>query len=284
MLSACSKTTLNNGLVMPLIGLGTFLATPDEVRVAIPYALDAGYRHIDTAAIYRNESAIGEALKDRGIKREDLFITSKVPPSHLSFDGATESCLTSLKDLEVDYLDLLLIHWPSKAKLKKESSKHAAFREGAWEALETLYAQGKCKAIGVSNYTLDHLIQMESYCQVMPAVNQVECHPYLQQKPLREWCKKKGILVEAYTSLGQGELLRDAVVKGIAAKHSRTPAQVLLRWGLQSDLAVIPKSVTKERIESNIQLYDFSLDEGDMNSLATLERNHHYCWDPTDIP
>jgi len=286
------QATLNNGVIMPLVGLGTFQANSEEAKLAVSWALDAGYRRIDTAAIYRNEAAIGEALQlqqqkeERGkkIKREDIFITSKVPPTLLSFDGATQSCLSSLVDLKTNYLDLLLLHWPAKSGIKKESAEHFAYRKSAWEALETLYAQGKCRAIGVSNYTVQHLEQMEAYTRIKPAVNQVECHPCLQQDALRKYCNAKGILVEAYTSLGQGQLLEDPVVAEVARKYKRSPAQILLRWGLQHNLAVIPKSVTKERIIANYNLFDFAIRDDDLAALDTLERNLHYCWDPSDIP
>jgi len=167
--------------------------------------------------------------------------------------------------------------------LKKESAEHAVARKEAWRALETLYEKGKCKAIGVSNYTLKHLEQMASYWQTKPAVNQVECHPFLQQNELRAWCKLNGIFVEAYSSLGTGELLKNEVVTTIAAKYRRTPAQMLLRWGLEQSLAVIPKSINTERIKSNIEVFDFSLQSCDFEALNKLECNHHYCWDPTDV-
>lgn len=268
---------------MPLVGLGTFQAHSEDVQRAVSDALDVGYLRIDTASIYRNEKFIGQALAARGIKREDVFITSKIPPAALSFEATTQSCLTSLSDLQVDYVDLMLIHWPAKSGLKKDSPKHAESRKEAWQALEALYDQGKCRAIGVSNYTVDHLTQMQTYWRIKPAVNQVECHPLLQQTHLREWCKTNDIFVEAYSSLGAGKLLTHEVVLDIAKECNKDPAQVLLRWGLQQNLAVIPKSIKKERIETNFQLFDFNISETHMQRLNALESNHHYCWDPTDV-
>eukprot|EP00026_Physarum_polycephalum_P012923 Phypoly_transcript_13274.p1 GENE.Phypoly_transcript_13274~~Phypoly_transcript_13274.p1 ORF type:complete len:274 (+),score=23.60 Phypoly_transcript_13274:80-901(+) len=263
--------------------IGTFQARSEDVHHAVNHALDCGYIHIDTAAIYRNEQDIGDTLKHRGVKREEVFITSKIPPTALSYEGTKHSCLTSLADLQTDYVDLMLIHWPAKSGIKKESPENATCRKEAWKALEELHDQGKCKAIGVSNYTITHLEQMKTYWRIKPVVNQVECHPYLVQNELRNWCKSNDIFVEAYSSLGQGELLKDEEVLKIASKHKKTPAQVLLRWGLQQNMVIIPKSVTEVRIKSNIELYNFSLEEKDMHTLNMLDRNRHICWDPTDV-
>jgi len=180
-------------------------------------------------------------------------------------------------------IDILRLNVDTLASQIRESDEHAAYRKEAWRALEDLHVQGKCKAIGVSNYTIAHLEQMKSYWRTKPAVNQVECHPCLVQDALRNWCKSNDILVEAYSSLGQGELLRNEEVVKIAETHKKTPAQILLRWGLQQNLAIIPKSISASRIKENSGLFDFSLGDSEVQSLNLLDRNYHVCWDPTGV-
>eukprot|EP01111_Echinosteliopsis_oligospora_P013819 TRINITY_DN5053_c0_g1_i1.p1 TRINITY_DN5053_c0_g1~~TRINITY_DN5053_c0_g1_i1.p1 ORF type:complete len:259 (+),score=47.80 TRINITY_DN5053_c0_g1_i1:84-860(+) len=251
-----STVILNNGVKMPIFGLGTFQSRSSDVINAVKYALTEGYIHIDTAEVYRNEKQIGATLKELGITRDKIFITSKLAPASHGYEGALRACHQSLSDLQVDYIDLYLVHWPGQAGKKRHSPVHKEIRKQTWKALEELYASGKCKAIGVSNYTLDHLTQMAEYWKVKPAVNQVECHPRLTQLPLRKWCKDHSIVFEAYSSLGVGKLLKEPQVVAIAERHGRTTAQVLLRWGLQHELVVIPKSVKAERISENAKIFD----------------------------
>lgn len=267
-----------------MLGLGTFQSKKDNVYEAILYAIQHGYRLIDTAAVYRNEKDVGRAIRDSGIDRRKLFITSKLGPADQGYQSARDSCLKSMQDLGVDYLDLYLIHWPGSQGLPAASDQNPMKRRESWRALESLYKEGKIRAIGVSNYTIDHLKQLLKHCEVVPAVNQVECHPQLQQRELIEFCKVHGITLQAYASLGQGRLLDNDEVIRIARQQNRAPAQVLLRWALQKHLPIIPKSVQPQRIVENASLFDFYLNEEDITALDRLDSNIHYCWDPTQIP
>ncbi|BBN00663.1 2,5-diketo-D-gluconate reductase A [Marchantia polymorpha subsp. ruderalis] len=275
--------SLNNAVTIPRLGLGTHRSTGEDVKAAVLWALQSGYRHIDTASIYKNETEIGQAVRDSGVARESLFITSKVSPYEQGFECALASVGNILQRLDCGYLDLCLIHWPGAAKLKLQSEKNRELRQETWRALEKLYDERKCRAIGVSNFTVQHLEGLLSTCAIKPAVNQVEMHPYLTQASLRDFCTQKDIVVEAYSPLGVGNLLTDPVVCEIAARRQRTPAQILLRWGLQQNVVVLPKSVKKERIKENIDVFGFSLSDEEMATLNGLDRNHHFCWSPDGI-
>jgi len=274
---------LSNGVKMPALGLGTFQARGEDVEKAVISALNAGYRHIDTASIYRNEENIGTAIARSGVPRNDIFITSKVSPAEHGYKNVLDACAAVLKRLGTDYLDLYLIHWPGQSGLKREDPANAEVRKESWRAMEFLYSQGTCKAIGVSNYNVRHLEHMSQYWKTIPHVNQFECHLKLTQNELREWCFKHGIVVEAYSSLAQGTLLTNGTVLEIAKSYKKTPAQILLRWGLQQNMVVIPKSITKERIIENADLYNFELRNDDVAKLSKLNNNRHICWDPTEV-
>ncbi|CAL1292386.1 unnamed protein product [Larinioides sclopetarius] len=231
---------LNNGIQMPLLGLGTFLLQSPDVMAITEAALRQGYRLIDTAAVYRNENSIGQVLKKTesyNVHRDDVFVTSKLGPTHQGAEKARMSALSSLDSLQLSYLDLYLIHWPGSAGMKTDNPMNAQLRKESWLELEKMYKEGKFKAIGISNYTIQHIKELLEYCSVVPAVLQIEVHPYLNQKSLREFCAKEGIHVQAYSSIGSRsgckELLSDPTVIKIGEYHNKTCAQVLLRWAVQ---------------------------------------------------
>ncbi|WP_026556780.1 aldo/keto reductase [Arthrobacter sp. 35W] len=256
--------TLNNGVAMPQIGFGVFQVPNDETAAAVAAALDAGYRSIDTAAIYGNEEGVGRAIADSGLDRGDLFITSKVWNSDQGYDETLAAFHASLDKLGLDYLDLYLIHWPAPARNTYVES---------WRALETLYTEGRIKAIGVSNFLPEHLEQILAAGTVVPAVNQVELHPTLQQRGIQSFNVAHGIATEAWSPLAQGALLDDATVLDIAAAHGVAPAQVVLRWHLQQDRIIIPKSVTPARIQQNLDLFGFELTDAELAALDALEND-----------
>ncbi|KAL3696631.1 hypothetical protein R1sor_010707 [Riccia sorocarpa] len=286
-MAAASSSThhhlvLNNSVKIARLGLGTFRSKGEEVKSAVLHALRSGYSQIDTASVYRNEVEIGQALKESGVARENIFLTSKVSPYEQGYDNAIEAVGQILERLGTEYLDLCLIHWPGAAKLELRSEKNKELRHETWRALERLYLEKKCRAIGVSNFTQQHLECLLSVCAVRPSVNQVEMHPYLIQKPLREYCQRNEILVQAYSPLGVGNLLADPVVCDIASLRKRTPAQILLRWGVQHNVVVLPKSVKKERIQENAAIFDFVLSDEEMDRLDGLDQSHHFCWSPNE--
>ena len=265
---------LNNGIMIPRLGLGVYQSPPGEVtQGAVEYALKVGYRHIDTARIYGNESDVGAALRKSGIKREDMFVTTKLWNSDQGYETALKACDDSLKRLGLKYLDLYLIHWPVP-EVRNES----------WDALTKLLKDGKCRSIGVSNYTIQHLTELLEDADVVPMVNQVEFSPLLYQKQLLDYCEKNKIQVEAYSPLTQGAKLNHPTIQQIAKKHGKTPAQVLLRWSLQHNLVTIPKSVREERIKENSQVFDYNLTSEDMRVLDSLDENFRNSWDPTNAP
>jgi len=268
-----STLSLHNGVKIPRIGLGVYQSAPgEETQQAVKWALEAGYRHIDTAAVYRNERDVGAAIRSSGIARSEIFVTTKLAAADHGFDSALRAFDQSLSLLKLDYVDLYLIHWPGSQK-----------RSDTWKALCRLYDQKRCRAIGVSNYTIKHLQEMVTQQVPLPTVNQVEFSPFLFQRELHELCKKHRIQLEAYSPLTQGIRLSNAKVKSIAAKHSHTPAQVMLRWALQHDIVVIPKSVRRQRIEENAGIFDFSLDAEDLNILDHADEGLRTCWDPTNV-
>lgn len=257
--------TLHNGVTIPQLGFGTYLIPNEQVADAIKHALDAGYRHIDTAQYYKNESGIGEALKASGINREDLFITTKVWNSHHGYEQTLEAFEESLERLKLDYIDLYLVHWPCP--------KFDKYVE-TYKALETLYKEGKVRAIGVCNFDIEHLERLFAECEIKPMINQVECHPYFQQKEMKRFCREHKIHFESWSPLYRGEeVLEEPIIKELAKKHGKTPAQIILRWHLQEGSIVIPKSVHPERIRKNIDVFDFTLSDEDMELIASLDRN-----------
>ncbi|MFS0605156.1 aldo/keto reductase [Peribacillus frigoritolerans] len=270
-------TTLHNGVKMPWFGLGVFkVEEGPELVNAVKVAIKHGYRSIDTAAIYENEEGVGqgirEGLKEAGISREDLFVTSKVWNADLGYESTIAAYEKSLQKLGLEYLDLYLIHWPVEGKYKE-----------AWRALETLYKEGKVKAIGVSNFQIHHLKDLMEDAEVKPMVNQVECHPRLTQKEVQAFCKEQGIQLEAWSPLMQGELLDNDVLQAIATKHGKSVAQVILRWDLQNGIVTIPKSTKEHRIVENSTVFDFELTEEEMNQIDGLNQNHRVGPDPDNF-
>ncbi len=269
-----TKISLNNGVQMPVLGLGVYQSPPGSVTEnAVLTAFNAGYRHVDTASVYSNEADVGGALKQSGIPREQVFVTTKLWNSDQGYDSTISACEQSLKRLGLSYLDLYLIHWPVPT-LRNES----------WKAMVELQKHGKAKSIGVSNFTVAHLDELLETTNTVPAVNQVEFHPFLFQKELLDYCNQKGIRLEAYAPLTRGEKLDHPVVKQTASKYSKSPAQVLIRWSLQHGLVVIPKSVKEERIRENRNVFDFNISDVDMKSLDSLNEDFRTCWDPTGVP
>ncbi|XP_054457454.1 glyoxal reductase-like [Anoplopoma fimbria] len=281
--SSIPSVLLNTGVQMPLLGLGTYtLVDPEEVYRAVDAALDAGYRAFDSAAIYQNETALGQAFKEllpkHGLTREDVFITSKLDPEDQG-EKAMEGALRSLSQLDLGYIDLYLIHWPGTEGLDVTDKRNPGNRAQSWASLEELHAQGKLKAIGVSNYTPAHMRELMQSCKVPPAVLQVEFHPRLCQTELRKVCEEYQVCFQAFSSLGTGQLVTDPVVMEVAKNCERSPAQVLLRWAVQQGVPVIPKSSNPERIKDNTRLFDFTLSDTDMDGLSALDCGHKYCPD-----
>ena len=262
---------LNNGVKMPVLGLGVY-KSGEDTKQAVLDALAAGYRHIDTATLYKNEALVGEAIRESGIPREEIFITTKLWNDDMRSGKQMEAIEQSLKLLGTDYVDLYLIHWPVSSAL-----------ESSWKVLEQIYKEGRARAIGVSNCHMEHLMRVMAVATVVPAVNQVECHPYLSQKSLRTFCNNVSITMEAWSPLGRGNVLSDPVIGQIAKKHGKTPAQVVLRWELQENWIVIPKSVHKERIVENSQIFDFELDKEDMAKIDSLNQDRHFGTSPDDF-
>ena len=260
--------TLNSGARVPQLGLGVWQAGGATGR-AVSSALSAGYRHVDTARVYGNEAPVGKALRDSGIARDELFVTTKLWNTDQGYDRALVACDESLKRLGLDYVDLFLIHWPV-ADLRLES----------WRALETLFREGRARSIGVSNYLLPHLRELLEVAKVVPAVNQIELTPFLQRREVTALCREAGILLEAYSPLTRGKRLDHPQLVEIAARTGRTPAQVLLRWNVQHGAIVLPKSVTPSRIEENALIFDFELDLDAMATLDGLEEGLVTGWDP----
>lgn len=269
-----SKVKLNNGVEMPWFGLGVFLSNEGaEVENAVKVALQNGYRHIDTAAIYKNERGVGKAIKESGIPREEIFITSKVWNTDQGYKTTLAAYEASLEKLQMDYLDLYLIHWP-KGKRSVET----------WKALEELYAKGRVRAIGISNFLVHHLKEFLPECKITPAVNQYEFHPELMQPDLLEYCKKRGIQPEAWSPIMKGRVNDVPLMQELAAKYDKTPVHVVLRWDIQKGVVTIPKSVTPERIISNADIFDFELSTEDMAKIDKLDKNARIGFHPDSIP
>ncbi|WP_427127368.1 aldo/keto reductase (plasmid) [Priestia megaterium] len=269
--------TLHNGVKMPGFGLGVFkVEEGPELVNAVKIAIKHGYRSIDTAAIYGNEEGVGrgirEGLKEAGISRENVFVTSKVWNADLGYDATIAAYETSLKKLGLDYLDLYLIHWPVEGKYKE-----------AWRALETLYKEGKVKAIGVSNFQVHHLKDLMEDAEIKPVINQVEYHPRLTQKELQAFCEKHHIQLEAWSPLMQGELLNNEVLTEIANKHNKSVAQVILRWDVQNGIITIPKSTKEHRIVENASIFDFELTKEEIERIDELNQNHRVGPDPDNF-
>jgi 2,5-diketo-D-gluconate reductase A len=266
---------LNNGVQMPQLGFGVWQVPDDEAFTAVGAALDAGYRSIDTAAAYGNEEGTGKAIARSGIPREELFVTTKLWNSDHGYDAALRAFDSSLEKLGLDHVDLYLIHWPLPAKDTAVDT---------YKALEKIYSEGRARAIGVSNFLPEHLERLIDATSVIPAVNQIELHPHLQQRAAREYHDEQGITTEAWSPLGQGKgLLEVPAVVAIARKHNVTPAQVVLRWHVQLGNVAIPKSVTPSRIVENIDVFSFELDEEDMAAIRALNEDRRLGPDPAEF-
>jgi diketogulonate reductase-like aldo/keto reductase len=273
-MSGLSDTTLqlNSGARIPQVGLGVW-QTPSgaTTRQAVAAALDVGYRHVDTARVYGNEADVGAAVRDGRLSRQDVFVTTKLWNADQGYDPALRACDASLKRLGLEYVDLYLIHWPVAGK-----------RLDSWRALERMHADGRARSIGVSNFLVPHLDELLGHAKVVPAVNQIEVTPFLQRRDTRALCARHGIVVEAYSPLTHGLRLDHPVVKEVARRVGRSVAQVLLRWGLQQGMVVLPKSAKPARIAENGAVFDFALDERAMKELDGLEEGLVTGWDPAE--
>ncbi|KON67889.1 glyoxal reductase [Peribacillus butanolivorans] len=274
MISSIEETiTLHNGVKMPQVGFGVFkVKNGSETVESVKKAIEVGYRSIDTAAVYENEEGVGQAIRESGISREELFITSKVWNTDQGYETTLQAFDDSLKRLGLEYLDLYLIHWPGKDKYLE-----------TWKALEKLYNEGKVKSIGVSNFHVHHLEKLLANSEIKPVVNQIELHPLLTQVEIRDYCEKHDIKVEAWSPLGRGSLIEEPTINHIAKKHGKSSAQVLIRWHLQHEIVVIPKSITPSRIEENAQVFDFSLSLNEMNQIDALNKNERFGSNPDEI-
>ncbi|MGY3750385.1 aldo/keto reductase [Vagococcus acidifermentans] len=268
-----STIQLANGVAMPRLGLGVWKAEEGkEAAQAVQWAIETGYQLIDTAAVYKNEKSVGEGIRAAGVPREELFITTKVWNDEQGYDSTLAAMDASLARLGLDYVDLYLIHWPVAGKYKE-----------TWRAMEKIYKDGKAKAIGVSNFHAHHLEDIMADAEIMPMVNQVELHPHLTQEPLREFCAKHNIVVEAWSPLGQGQLLTNDVLTTIGNKYGKTAAQVILRWDVQHNIVTIPKSVNQGRIKENASIFDFELTEEEMQLIDGLNQNARFGSDPDNF-
>jgi len=265
---------LNDGHKIPVVGLGTWKSEPGEATYkAVLDSINAGYRHIDTARAYDNETDVGRAVKDSDIGRENLFITTKLWNKDQGYDTAIEACEKSLARLSCDYIDLYLIHWPLKGK-----------RNDSWKAFIELQLRGLCRSIGVSNFTIEHLIEIEDKFGIIPAANQVEFHPYHYQKELLEYCNSKNIVIEAYSPLVHAKRMDEPRLVSISEEMGKTPAQILIRWAMQRGMVVLPKSVNQGRIVENFSVFDFEISDSLMKRLDDLDETFVTCWDPHNPP
>ena len=272
-MSSIPNVTLNNGQVIPQFGFGVFQIEPKDTAAAVSTALEAGYRHIDTAEMYGNEAEVGEAIAASGLDRGDVFITSKLKNDAHEPDAAREAFDETLKALGVDYVDLFLIHWPLPMRYDGDFVS-------TWKTLEEFYREGRARSVGVSNFQPQHLRRLHGETDIIPAVNQIEAHPYLTQDDVRAFCAQHQIAVEAWSPLGKGSVLDDPVVGRIAERTGKTPAQVVLRWHIQRGDIVFPKSVTPDRIRENIDIFDFELSGADVNDITLLNKNERTGPDP----
>jgi diketogulonate reductase-like aldo/keto reductase len=267
---------LNNGVEIPVIGLGTYRIghTDEETYRAVRRALEVGYRHIDTATLYLNEKPVGRAIRESGIAREDIFVTTKLWGSDILSNRIQEAFDGSLSNLGLDYVDLYLVHWPVKGKL--------GF---TWQTMEQIYQTGKAKSIGVSNHLIHHLEELLQEASIVPAVNQMELHPYLTQKDVVAYCRRKGIVPEAWSPLGSSKipLLQEEMLKDIGARYDKSPAQIVLRWNIDTGVVSIPKSSDFHRQQENIAVSDFQLTPEEIGQIDALNRDYRTGIDPDKI-
>jgi 2,5-diketo-D-gluconate reductase A len=269
--STVPELELNNGVTIPQFGFGVFQIPLERTAEAVRTALESGYRHIDTAQMYRNEEGVGEGIRQSGLRRSDVFVTTKLANDAHGHDNAITALEGSLQRLGTDYVDLYLIHWPLPRKQRYVET---------WQAFEEILKAGKARAIGVSNFQPAHLDELAGTSGTTPAVNQIELHPYLQQPRLRDYHRAHGIATQAWSPIAQGEVLDDPVLRRLAEQHGKTPAQVVLRWQLQLGNIVFPKSSSPARIRENIDIFGFELSEEDMNAVAGLDRDRRTGPDP----
>lgn len=264
---------LDNGVEIPRIGLGTYLSTPgEETYRAVRYGLETGYRHIDTAAFYQNEADVGKAVRDSGMDQNDIFVTTKVWNRDQGYDSTLRAFDKSLKNLGLEQVDLYLIHWPQSGT-----------RQDTWKALVNIYENGLARSIGVSNYTSRHIEELCDATSIVPAVNQVEMSPYLNQAELMETCRRNRVRIEAYTPLIRGRKFGEPRLVAMAEKYGVTEAQILIRWCLQKDVIVLPKSVNPARIKENFEVFGFDISDEDMQSMESWNEDYRVAWDPTDV-
>ncbi len=256
---------LHDGVEIPQLGFGVFQIPPEETQEAVEIALEAGYRHVDTAAAYRNEKGVGAAIAASGVPREDVFVTTKLWNSQQGYDSTLAAFESSLGRLGFEYVDLYLIHWPVPTEDRFVDT---------WRAFERIHEEGRARTIGVSNFRIEDLERLERETETRPTVNQIELHPRFQQAELRRWHAEHGIATEAWSPLAQGELLDDPAIVAVAERHGKTPAQAILRWHLQIGNVVIPKSVTPERIRENLDVFDFELSAEEMTTIEGLDSGH----------
>jgi 2,5-diketo-D-gluconate reductase A len=263
--------TLHDGVEIPQLGFGVFQVPPEDTQEVVEEALASGYRHIDTAAAYRNEAGVGAAIAAAGLGREEVFVTTKLWNSEQGYDSTLAAFDKSLERLGLDHVDLYLIHWPMPSEDRYLDT---------WRAFEKIQGEGRSRSIGVSNFRVEDLERLQTEAEMLPTVNQIELHPSLQQVELRGWHADHGIATEAWSPLAQGDLLDDDTIETVAAHHQKTPAQTILRWHLQLGNVVIPKSVTPERIRENIEIFDFELSEDDLAAIARLDAGDRTGPDP----
>ncbi|MGG0718412.1 aldo/keto reductase [Robertmurraya massiliosenegalensis] len=268
-----STVALHNGVHMPWFGLGVYKVTDQsEIVEVVSAALKHGYRHIDTASFYQNEEGVGKGIRDSGVSREDIFVTSKVWNDEQGYEETLEAFDNSLRRLGMDYLDLYLVHWPVARKYKE-----------TWKALEKLYKEGRVRAIGVSNFHVHHLQDLIKEADIKPMVNQIEYHPHLTQEEVRAFCKQEEIQLEAWSPLKRGILLDEPVLFEIGKKHGKTPAQIILRWDLQTEVITIPKSSNLARLVENADIFDFELTYEEMKQISSLNKNDRVGMNPDDL-
>jgi len=289
---ACSevpKLTFHTGNTIPQFGLGTHQLQGEDCKTALKIAISKGYRHIDTASIYKNGKEIGEVLKEffdaKTLSREEVFITSKISPYEQGYEKATQACQKILDELQVSYLDLLLIHWPGVSKMKPESTEIPNIRLDTWKAMEKLKEEGKVKDIGVSNFLVPHLEHLLQNSTSKPVINQFELHPFCYNKELVDFCTQNNIIVEAYSSIAKGDeiLMKNEYLVGLSKKYNKTVPQIALKWAIQKSIVIIPKSKTEKYLAENIDLWDFTLSSEEISEIDSLNKNHHICWDPSAV-
>jgi diketogulonate reductase-like aldo/keto reductase len=269
-----TRVRLNNGIEMPILGLGVYqMSSGGQTKTACLNAIAAGYRLIDTASMYENEKDVGAAVVQSGLDRKDLFVTTKLWNNDHGYDQTLKAFKRSQAALGLEQVDLYLVHWPGGGSRKE-----------TWQAMEKLYHEGKCRAIGVSNYTIAHLKETLTYADVVPAVNQVEFHPWLFQKDLLDFCKKEQIQMEAYSPLSRAKNLDSPILKRVGSHYDKTPVQVMIRWGLQHGLIEIPKTTHKERMIENASVFDFQIDDHDMKEIDSIDKERRVSWDPSTVP